>query len=61
MTRQDPRFFSGGEWCAAWLYPAAGGTAPSPVVVMAPEVSISIRDQQRSERYVAEHGYPSSG
>ena len=46
MTRQDPRFFSGGEWCAAWLYPAAGGTAPSPVVVMAPEVSISIRDQQ---------------
>jgi hypothetical protein len=19
MTRQDPRFFSGGEWCAVWL------------------------------------------
>ena len=36
MTRQDSWFFSGGEWCAAWLYPAAGGTAPSPVVVMAP-------------------------
>jgi pimeloyl-ACP methyl ester carboxylesterase len=44
MERRDLGFRSGGEECAAWLYPAAGGSAAAPVVVMAHGLSGTRRD-----------------
>ncbi len=44
MERQDLEFRSGGDACAAWLYPAAGGAA-APVVVMAHGLSGTRRDR----------------
>jgi alpha-beta hydrolase superfamily lysophospholipase len=43
MERQDLVFRSGGDECAAWLYPAAG-TPNAPVVVMAHGLSGTRRD-----------------
>ncbi|HEX5929555.1 MAG TPA: alpha/beta hydrolase [Solirubrobacterales bacterium] len=44
MERQDLEFQSGGDICSAWLYPATGGAAASPVVVMAHGLSGTRRD-----------------
>ncbi|HEU4905178.1 MAG TPA: alpha/beta hydrolase [Solirubrobacterales bacterium] len=44
MERRDLSFRSGGDECAAWLYPAAGNTAAAPVVVMAHGLSGTRRD-----------------
>jgi pimeloyl-ACP methyl ester carboxylesterase len=44
MERADVLFTSGGDSCAAWLYPAAGGPSPSPIVVMAHGLSGTRRD-----------------
>ena len=43
MAREDHAFESGGERCAAWLYPAEGG-GPSPAIVMAHGLSGTRRD-----------------
>jgi len=43
MDRKDIEFRSGGETCAAWLYPAAGEAA-APIVVMAHGLSGTRRD-----------------
>jgi pimeloyl-ACP methyl ester carboxylesterase len=43
MDREDLEFRSGGEQCAAWLYPAAG-EGPAPAVVMAHGLSGTRRD-----------------
>lgn len=45
MNRSDLRFPSGGETCAAWLYPAAGGATLAPIVVMAHGLSGTRRDR----------------
>jgi alpha-beta hydrolase superfamily lysophospholipase len=46
MERQDLRFGSGSDECAAWLYPAAGdGGQPTPIVVMAHGLSGTRRDR----------------
>jgi alpha-beta hydrolase superfamily lysophospholipase len=44
MSRADLHFSSGGESCAAWLYPAAGGRANCPIVVMAHGLTGTRRD-----------------
>ncbi|HEU4393350.1 MAG TPA: alpha/beta hydrolase [Solirubrobacterales bacterium] len=44
MNRKDLEFRSGGDACAAWLYPAAGSASASPVVVMAHGLSGTRRD-----------------
>jgi len=44
MDREDLEFSCGAERCAAWLYPAAGGAAAAPVVVMAHGLSGTRRD-----------------
>lgn len=44
MDREDIEFEAGGESCAAWRYPAAGGAARAPVVVMAHGLSGTRRD-----------------
>jgi alpha-beta hydrolase superfamily lysophospholipase len=44
MNREEIEFESGGERCAAWLYPAAGDAARAPVVVMAHGLSGTRRD-----------------
>jgi uncharacterized protein len=45
MDRQDLRFSSGADPCAAWLYPAAGGDETAPIVVMAHGLSGTRRDR----------------
>jgi pimeloyl-ACP methyl ester carboxylesterase len=45
MERRDLSFPVGGDACAAWLYPAAGGTAVGPIVVMAHGLSGTRRDR----------------
>ncbi len=44
MDRIDLEFDSGGDACAAWLYPASGGGTASPIVVMAHGLSGTRRD-----------------
>jgi len=44
MDREDLEFDSGGDACAAWLYPAAGGPPAAPIVVMAHGLSGTRRD-----------------
>jgi pimeloyl-ACP methyl ester carboxylesterase len=44
MERRDIEFRVGGEGCAAWFYPAQGGEARAPVVVMAHGLSGTRRD-----------------
>ncbi len=44
MEREDLDFESGGERCAAWLYPAAGEAATAPIAVMAHGLSGTRRD-----------------
>jgi pimeloyl-ACP methyl ester carboxylesterase len=55
MDRKDLLFSSGTDSCAAWLYPAAGGAGPGPVVVMAHGLSGTRRDQLGpfAERFAA--------
>jgi alpha-beta hydrolase superfamily lysophospholipase len=57
MNRQELRFPSGADSCAAWLYPAtgAGAAAPTPVVVMAHGLSGTRRDRLGpfAERFAA--------
>lgn len=57
MNRKDVLFSSGGDSCAAWLYPAAGdaGDAASPLVVMAHGLSGTRRDRLGpfAERFAA--------
>jgi alpha-beta hydrolase superfamily lysophospholipase len=44
MDREDLEFRCGGDRCAAWLYPAAGGRPRAPVVVVAHGLSGTRRD-----------------
>jgi len=44
MSREEIEFDSGGDRCAAWLYPAAGDAAEAPAVVMAHGLSGTRRD-----------------
>jgi alpha-beta hydrolase superfamily lysophospholipase len=44
MGRSETEFESGGDRCAAWLYPARGDAAATPVVVMAHGLSGTRRD-----------------
>ncbi len=55
MTREDVRFTSGGETCAAWLYRPACPSAAEPVVVMAHGLSGTRRDRLGAfaERFAA--------
>lgn len=55
MDRQDLEFRSGGDACAAWLYPAAGEAPAAPVVVMAHGLSGTRRDRLGpfAERFAA--------
>jgi len=55
VERQDTLFSSGGEPCAAWLYPGEGGVDESPVVVMAHGLSGTRRDRLGAfaERFAA--------
>ncbi len=55
MDRQDLTFASGADECAAWLFPAAGGSAGSPIVVMAHGLSGTRRDRLGpfAERFAA--------
>jgi alpha-beta hydrolase superfamily lysophospholipase len=55
MERHDHVFESGGDSCAAWLYPARGGGGLSPVVVMAHGLSGTRRDRLGpfAERFAA--------
>ncbi len=55
MTRQDLRFTSAADQCAAWLYPAAGQDQPTPIVVMAHGLSGTRRDRLGpfAERFAA--------
>src|SRR4249919_3258646 len=45
MERRDLTFYVGGDSCAAWLYPAAGGSGEASVVVMAHGLSGTRRDR----------------
>src|ERR1700728_3653220 len=45
LERQDLLFSSGNDSCAAWLYPAAGGADPAPIIVMAHGLSGTRRDR----------------
>lgn len=42
--REDVTFTSGGQTCAAWLYPAGTDDGPLPIVVMAHGVTGTRRD-----------------
>jgi alpha-beta hydrolase superfamily lysophospholipase len=55
VDRRDLSFEAGGETCAAWLYAAEDGVAPSPVVVMAHGLSGTRRDSLGpfAERFAA--------
>ena len=55
MERTDVLFTSGGDRCAAWLYPAASGGSPSPIIVMAHGLSGTRRDRLGpfAERFAA--------
>jgi uncharacterized protein len=55
MDRQDLLFPSGSDSCAAWLYPAAGGADPAPIIVMAHGLSGTRRDRLGpfAERFAA--------
>jgi uncharacterized protein len=55
MNRKDMLFSSGGDSCAAWLYPAAGDADASPIVVMAHGLSGTRRDRLGpfAERFAA--------
>jgi alpha-beta hydrolase superfamily lysophospholipase len=55
MSRRDVSFPSGADSCAAWLYPAAGGAAAAPIVVMAHGLSGTRRDRLGpfAERFAA--------
>jgi alpha-beta hydrolase superfamily lysophospholipase len=55
MNRQDLSFSSGADTCAAWLYPAAGDTPATPIVVMAHGLSGTRRDRLGpfAERFAA--------
>jgi pimeloyl-ACP methyl ester carboxylesterase len=55
MDREDLVFASGADSCAAWLYPAAGGAAGSPLIVMAHGLSGTRRDRLGAfaERFAA--------
>ena len=55
MDREDLRFPSGADTCAAWHYPAAGNGAAVPVVVMAHGLSGTRRDRLGpfAERFAA--------
>jgi uncharacterized protein len=55
VEREDIYFSVGGEACAAWLYPAAGGDAPAPAIVMAHGLSGTRRDRLGpfAERFAA--------
>lgn len=55
MEREDLEFHSGEASCAAWLYPAAGGAARSPLIVMAHGLSGTRRDRLGpfAERFAA--------
>ena len=55
MDRKDLLFSSGTDSCAAWLYPAAGGVDPGPIVVMAHGLSGTRRDRLGpfAERFAA--------
>ena len=55
MGRQDLRFASGADDCAAWLYPAAGGGSGGAIVVMAHGLSGTRRDRLGpfAERFAA--------
>lgn len=44
MKREDIEFEAGGDACAAWFYPAAGGGPAAPAVVMAHGLSGTRRD-----------------
>jgi alpha-beta hydrolase superfamily lysophospholipase len=56
MFRQDLAFSAGADSCVAWLYPAAGSTGETPVVVMAHGLSGTRRDRlgEFAERFSAE-------
>lgn len=55
MSRQDLEFAAGADSCAAWLYPAAGDSSRSPIVVMAHGLSGTRRDRLApfAERFAA--------
>jgi uncharacterized protein len=55
VEREDLEFQSGGDACAAWLYPAAGEADAAPVVVMAHGLSGTRRDRLGpfAERFAA--------
>lgn len=55
VERQDLTFQVGGDTCAAWFYPAAGGPAVAPIVVMAHGLSGTRRDRLGpfAERFAA--------
>lgn len=55
MNRQDLRFSSGADSCAAWLYPAAGDAPSAPIIVMAHGLSGTRRDRLGAfaERFAA--------
>jgi alpha-beta hydrolase superfamily lysophospholipase len=55
MDRRDLSFTSGGESCAAWLYPVEGDAVATPVVVMAHGLSGTRRDRLGpfAERFAA--------
>jgi alpha-beta hydrolase superfamily lysophospholipase len=55
MERHDHVFDSGGDSCAAWLYPARGGSVPFAAVVMAHGLSGTRRDRLGpfAERFAA--------
>jgi fermentation-respiration switch protein FrsA (DUF1100 family) len=55
MDRKDLLFSSGTNSCAAWLYPAACGVDPGPIVVMAHGLSGTRRDRLGpfAERFAA--------
>lgn len=44
MDREDLEFRSGGDTCAAWFHPPAGGATAHPIVVMAHGLSGTRRD-----------------
>jgi uncharacterized protein len=54
-TRQESTFSSGGETCAAWLYPVLSDPGPRPIIVMAHGLTGTRRDRLNSfaERFAA--------
>ncbi len=55
MTREDLRFPSGADQCAAWFYPAAGAADHAPLIVMGHGLSGTRRDRLGpfAERFAA--------